>query len=185
MSFVDNISKVMGAQNFKAGFYFEHTGKFQVGGTNPRGAFNFSPTTTNPIDSGDGYSNALLGVLNTYSEGNQRVNGDWIFNNLESYVQDNWRVNKRLTVDLGMRRVAGTTRSGNSALAAGTGAQPLPGRRRNQSADCPARQERHRRCRGGPAQPGVVHLPNPVIVYPASARKASIGSTRDARRAGK
>ena len=31
------------------------------------------------------------------------MNGDWIFNNLEFYVQDNWRVSKRLTLDIGMR----------------------------------------------------------------------------------
>ena len=103
MSFVDNVSKVMGAHSLKAGVYFEHTEKFQVGGKNPRGAFDFSSTTTNPFDSGDGFSNALLGVINTYSEGTARVNGDWIFNNLEFYVQDNWRVSKRLTLDIGMR----------------------------------------------------------------------------------
>ncbi len=74
-----------------------------MGGKNPRGAFDFSSTTTNPFDSGDGFSNALLGVINTYSEGTARVNGDWIFNNLEFYVQDNWRVSKRLTLDIGMR----------------------------------------------------------------------------------
>ena len=96
MSFVDNVSKVWGAHSIKAGVYIEHTEKFQVGGKNPRGAFDFSSTTTNPFDSGDGFSNALLGVINTYSEGTARVNGDWIFNNLEFYVQDNWRVSKRL-----------------------------------------------------------------------------------------
>ena len=103
MSFVDNVSKVWGAHSIKAGVYIEHTEKFQVGGKNPRGAFDFSSTTTNPFDSGDGFSNALLGVINTYSEGTARVNGDWIFNNLEFYVQDNWRVSKRLTLDIGMR----------------------------------------------------------------------------------
>ncbi len=103
MSFVDNLSKVIGSHSLKAGVYIEHTEKYQVGGTNPRGAFNFSPTTTNPFDSGDGFSNALLGNFQTYSEATQRVNGDWIFNNLEFYVQDNWRVSKRLTLDIGMR----------------------------------------------------------------------------------
>jgi hypothetical protein len=83
--------------------YFEHTEKFQVGGGNPRGSFNFSSSTTNPFDSGDGFSNALLGVINTYSEATQRVNGDWVFQNLEFYVQDNWRVSKRLTLDIGLR----------------------------------------------------------------------------------
>ena len=103
MSFVDNVSKVIGAHSIKAGMYAEHTEKFQVGGTNPRGAFNFTPATANPFDSGDGFSNALLGVFQTYTEGTKRVNGDWIFNNLEFYVQDNWRVSKRLTLDIGMR----------------------------------------------------------------------------------
>ena len=42
-------------------------------------------------------------MIKTYSEGTARVNGDWIFNNLEFYVQDNWRVSKRLTLDIGMR----------------------------------------------------------------------------------
>src|SRR5213078_3861853 len=83
--------------------YFERTGKFQVGGGNFRGAFNFSSSTTNPFDTGDGFSNALIGVINTYSEATARVNGDWFFNNLEFYVQDNWRVSKRLTLDIGMR----------------------------------------------------------------------------------
>ena len=71
MSFVDNVSKVMGSAQHQSGRLFEHTEKFQVGGTNPRGAFDFSTTTTNPFDSGDGFSNALLGVINTYSEGNR------------------------------------------------------------------------------------------------------------------
>ena len=103
ISFVDNVSKMMGSHSIKAGVYFEHTEKYQVGGRNPRGAFDFSSSTTNPFDSGDGFSNAMLGVINTYSEGTSRVNGDWIFNNLEFYIQDNWRVSKRLTLDYGLR----------------------------------------------------------------------------------
>src|SRR5260370_12892590 len=101
--FVDNVSKVFGSHSIKAGMYFEHTEKFQVGGRNPRGAFDFSSNSTNPFDTGDGFSNALQGVTNTYSEGTSRVNGDWVFNNLEFYLQDNWRVSKRLTLDIGLR----------------------------------------------------------------------------------
>jgi hypothetical protein len=102
-SIVDNISKVMGAHNLKGGMYLERTRKFQVGGRNPRGDFNFGTNANNIFDSKDGFSNALLGVINTYSEGTARVNGDWRFTNLEFYIQDNWRVSKRLTLDLGLR----------------------------------------------------------------------------------
>ena len=79
------------------------TRKFQVGGRNPRGAFDFGTNSNNLFDSKDGFSNALLGNFNTYSEGTARVNGDWRFQNFEFYVQDNWRVSRRLTLDFGMR----------------------------------------------------------------------------------
>ncbi len=102
-SFVDNVSKVSGSHNFKAGVYIERTQKYQVGGGNYRGAFNFGRTSNNPLDANHGYANALLGVFNTYSEANARVNGDWWFWNVEWFVQDNWRVSRKLTLDLGMR----------------------------------------------------------------------------------
>jgi len=102
-SFVDSISKVWRAHNLKAGVYIERTGKFQVGGGNWRGAFSFSRDTNNPFESGHSYANALLGNFTSYSEANARVDGDWWFWNVEWFVQDNWRVTPRLTLDLGMR----------------------------------------------------------------------------------
>jgi hypothetical protein len=102
-SVVDNISKVHGGHTLKAGLYYEHTRKFQVGGRNPRGSFDFGTNSNNIFDAKDGFANALLGNFNSYSEGTARVNGDWKFYNLEMYVQDNWRVSRRLTLDIGLR----------------------------------------------------------------------------------
>ncbi len=102
-SVVDNVSKVTGSHNLKAGIYVERTQKYQVGGGNFRGAFSFSRTSNNPLDSNHSYSNALLGNFNSYSEATARVNGDWWFWNVEMYLQDNWRVSKRLTLDIGVR----------------------------------------------------------------------------------
>lgn len=102
-SFVDNISKVAGSHNFKAGIYIERTQKYQVGGGNNRGAFNFGRSLSNPLDANHGYANALLGNFNSYSEATARVNGDWWFWNIEWFVQDNWRISKKLTLDIGMR----------------------------------------------------------------------------------
>ncbi|MBI1899059.1 MAG: carboxypeptidase regulatory-like domain-containing protein [Acidobacteria bacterium] len=102
-SFVDNISKVWGTHNLKAGIYIERTGKFQVGNSNYLGTFNFSRNTNNPFDTNHSYSNALLGYFQSYSERTARVDGDWWFWNVEWYVQNNWRISRRLTLDAGMR----------------------------------------------------------------------------------
>lgn len=102
-SFVDNLSLIRGAHTLKAGVYIERTGKFQVGGGNYRGHFNFSRNVNNPFDANHSFANALLGNFSTYSEATERVDGDWWFWNVEWYVQDNWRVNKRLNIDFGMR----------------------------------------------------------------------------------
>jgi hypothetical protein len=102
-SFVDNLNVVRGAHNIKAGIYVERTQKYQVGGGNFRGAFNFSRNVNNPLDSNHSFANALLGTFQTYSEATARVNGDWWFWNFEWFVQDNWKVSKRLTLDAGIR----------------------------------------------------------------------------------
>ncbi|MGH9786696.1 MAG: hypothetical protein ACRD88_21210, partial [Terriglobia bacterium] len=102
-SFVDNITKVWRNHSFKAGFYIERTGKFQVGGGNYRGAFNFMRDPNNPFESNHSFANALLGNFQSYSEATARVDGDWWFWNVEWFVQDNWRLTRRLTLDAGLR----------------------------------------------------------------------------------
>ena len=55
------------------------------------------------LNTNDGFANALLGNVNSYSQ----YTGTTTFNvkywNVELYVQDNWKVNRRLTLDIGMR----------------------------------------------------------------------------------
>src|SRR5574340_714829 len=101
--FSDNLSIVMGAHSLKAGFFYERTGKVQQGGQGAYlGSYNFAATSANPRDTGNGYANAYLGNFQTYSEG-KRVIGDFWYTGIEAFLQDNWRVNRRLTVDLGVR----------------------------------------------------------------------------------
>lgn len=99
----DNVSKTHGAHNFKAGLYYERTGKVQNAGSGTYlGSYNFGTSSSMPQDTGNGYANTYLGNLQNYNEGG-RIVGNYWFTNLEFFVQDNWRVSRRLTLDLGVR----------------------------------------------------------------------------------
>ncbi len=102
-SFNNNISYVAGAHSLKAGFYYERTGKVQQAGSGAYlGTYNFGSSSSFPQDANHGYANAYLGNFQTYSEG-RRVIGDYWFTGIELFAQDNWRISRRLTLDLGLR----------------------------------------------------------------------------------
>ena len=102
-----SLTKTAGRHTLKAGAYLNHSYKAQNAGFNASFAGNvdFSNNTNNTLDSGFGYSNAALGVFNSYSEASKYIEGSMLYNQLEFYIQDNWKVSNRLTLDYGMRFV--------------------------------------------------------------------------------
>lgn len=102
-SFVDNVSKVWRSHSFKTGIYVEYSAIADFSYSQNRGVFNFGRDTNSAFDTNNAFSNALLGTLTSYSETSTRVFPDLRFRNIEWYVQDNWRVTPRLTLDLGVR----------------------------------------------------------------------------------
>lgn len=102
-TFVDNISKIAGRHTVKAGIYIERQRKDEVGSPNTRGEFHFDSDSNNPLDSGYSFSNALLGNFMSYSEGSYRPYSMYRYTQVEAYVQDNWKVAPRLTLDYGVR----------------------------------------------------------------------------------
>jgi Carboxypeptidase regulatory-like domain len=106
-SLVDNVSKIYGTHTLKAGLYLERTRKVQFASTDTRGTIKFDrDTTNNYLDANDAYANALLGVYDSYAEATGRPKGDYFFTNAEFYVQDTWRVRRRLSLDYGVRLYA-------------------------------------------------------------------------------
>jgi hypothetical protein len=104
-SFSDNVSKVTGKHSLKAGLYYERTGKSEQqpeGSPLYRGSYSFGYDSSSPADTMNGLANAYLGLVNSYTE-NKRLIGDFWFTGIEFYVQDSWRVHRRLTLDLGVR----------------------------------------------------------------------------------
>ncbi|HYW44219.1 MAG TPA: carboxypeptidase-like regulatory domain-containing protein [Bryobacteraceae bacterium] len=73
-SFNDNLSKVIGPHNLKAGLYYERTGKVEQNQfSSPYlGSYNFASSSAMPNNTQDGYANAFLGDFNSYNEGGAR-----------------------------------------------------------------------------------------------------------------
>ncbi len=104
-SWSDNLSKVIGRHNLKAGVYIEHTNKLQYNqlSNNSLGVYNFAGgNALMQQDSLDGWVNAYLGNMQQYSEGQRQV-GFYVLNEVEWFIQDNWRISRRVTLDAGAR----------------------------------------------------------------------------------
>jgi hypothetical protein len=99
----DNLSKIWNRHNFKVGLYIEKTANNKVLTSAFNGAFDFGRNTNNPFDTNYAFSNAALGSVNSYTEVNRRPFGHGRNHNIEWFAQDNWRVTKRLTLDIGVR----------------------------------------------------------------------------------
>jgi hypothetical protein len=104
-----NLTKVMGNHTFKTGFYNNHSLKREnnvLGGTN-FGTINFSQDTVgvNPFDTGFGFANAAIGSFSSFVQASAYVEGTFNYDNREAYVQDNWKVKPKWTIDYGVRFV--------------------------------------------------------------------------------
>ncbi|WP_031496341.1 TonB-dependent receptor [Bryobacter aggregatus] len=99
----DNLSWVSGKHSMKFGIFLERGTRNAARSTPFNGTFNFDRDATNPLDTGYAYSNALLGVVDGYTEANAHPGAHARYLNVEWFAQDTWRVTKRLTIDAGVR----------------------------------------------------------------------------------
>ena len=103
----DGLTKVWRNHIIKAGFYMQRSRKDQTSFGAFNGSYNFGdsggPTGANPLDTGYGFANALLGVYNSFNQAQHHINGLYRYWNIEQYVQDTWKVTPRLTLDYGLR----------------------------------------------------------------------------------
>jgi Carboxypeptidase regulatory-like domain len=97
----DNITKVWGTHNIKAGFYWEHTANNQPTSGSANGEIQLATWGGNSV--GNAYADLLTGHLDNYAENNKDVILDMGFNTFDTYVTDSWKVSKRLTLDFGLR----------------------------------------------------------------------------------
>jgi hypothetical protein len=97
----DDVSWTKGAHQIKiGGSWALYKKKQQLFGTT-QGAFTFEGN--NQSYTGNSFADFLLGTTSSYSELAVQDIRTWPNHSWGAYVQDNWRVNNRLTLNLGLR----------------------------------------------------------------------------------
>jgi hypothetical protein len=99
----DNLTYVRGNHTYKAGIAAYRLREYEGERSNFDGTFNFQRDASNPFDTNYAFSNAALGVFDSYSESNARFGANERQSIVEWFLQDSWKVSKRLTLDYGMR----------------------------------------------------------------------------------
>ncbi len=94
----DDVSWTKGAHQIKLGFSWALYKKVQDYFANTEGNFNFNGNFT-----GNDFADFLLGDAQQYEEDAVKSSGHWNNVSFAAYIQDNWRVNHRLTLNLGLR----------------------------------------------------------------------------------
>jgi hypothetical protein len=99
----DNFTWQMGKHSLKFGGMWAYNKKLQNSRPNSyNGAINFS-TNGNPNTTGNPFADALMGNFQTFTQQSADPTGAFRFSDTEAYVNDSWRVNRKLSLELGLR----------------------------------------------------------------------------------
>jgi hypothetical protein len=118
-NFTDTVTWIKNSHTMKAGFYFETSSRNVSSYTtyNTAGTYYFGSDLGSPVDTGNPFSNALTGNLYGYGEDNKRNIEHSRYKQVEWFLQDTWKVSRRLTVDYGLRfQFLGINRSASATL---------------------------------------------------------------------
>ena len=105
--FAISLTKIIGRHTAKTGLYITHSFKAEQTNNNAFGVLSFQQDAvgTNQFDTSFGFSNAAIGSFSSFMQASSYVETASVYNNIDAYIQDNWKVSPRLTLDYGLRFV--------------------------------------------------------------------------------
>lgn len=101
-TYKDNVTKIIGSHNLSIGAYFVAAQKNEDNSPDAQGSLTFDGTNT-AVGTGNGFADFLLGRIASFDQTNQIVKYYNRYKILEPYIQDDWHVTPKLTVNLGLR----------------------------------------------------------------------------------
>jgi hypothetical protein len=111
-TFRDTVTKLLHTHNLKTGFYFTVNQKNEDAELNTQGYLYFngnggtyytSPQTGGVPSTGNGFADFLVGDIGVYTQSNAEPKYHFSFKIFEPFIQDDWRVTHKLTLNLGLR----------------------------------------------------------------------------------
>ncbi len=97
----DNITKSLGKHNLQFGGYYVTAQKNERAYTDVEGDMGFDSTA--PNSSGNAFADLLMGNIASYSQDSAEPKYHIHFRMFEPFIQDDFRVSKNLTLNLGLR----------------------------------------------------------------------------------
>ena len=97
----DNVTKIVGTHTMQFGAYFAAAQKNEENSPDVQGILTFDSTSS--VSTGNAFADLLLGNIANYKQWNLEAKYYNRYKIVEPYFQDDWRINKRLTLNLGLR----------------------------------------------------------------------------------
>src|SRR5262249_40931195 len=99
----NNITKNFASHLLRAGVFYNHNLRQAQLPAAFNATINYGRNASNPLDAGYAFANALFGVFNNYQQATAWPDISIFIKSFEWFVQDSWKIHRRLTLELGMR----------------------------------------------------------------------------------